>query len=285
MKKSKIGLLLSAPSMLLILIIMVVPLFYTIYCSLYSLDYLQFGDFAGFDNYSKILADPDIWRSLGTTMIISMPAMIISLVCGTLLALWADRQNGPFAYMIQMVGLIPWVTSMVVGALLWKWIFDSDMGLFNYLITTIGFNPINMFSTAFMAITTTIFVFAWRTIGYSMVMILGGLKGLPIELIEAARVDGANSKQIFWKVKLPLIKTPALVSSIVLTISNFNNNTVPMVLTGGGPGDATNVITLENYRLGFSFFQFGEASALSFITLVINILIVIFYMKVVKYEI
>jgi ABC-type sugar transport system permease subunit len=118
-----------------------------------------------------------------------------------------------------------------------------------------------------------------------MVMILGGLKGLSGELIEAARVDGASSQQIFWRIKLPLIKTPALVSSIVLTMSNFNNNTVPMVLTGGGPGDATNVITLETYRLGFSYFQFGNASALSFIALLINAAIVVFYMKVVKYEI
>jgi len=118
-----------------------------------------------------------------------------------------------------------------------------------------------------------------------MVMILGGLKGLPYELIEAARVDGATSRQIFWRVKLPLIKTPALISSIVLTMSNFNNNTVPMVLTGGGPGNATNVITLETYRLGFAYYQFGNASALSFITLIINILMVIFYMRVVKYEI
>lgn len=284
-KKSLTGLLLSSPSMLLIIMIMIVPLFYTIYCSLFNLDYLQFGSFVGFKNYRRILSDPDMWHSLMTTMIITIPAMLISLVCGTLLALWADRQTGSFAYLIQLVGLIPWVTSMVVGALLWKWIFDSDMGLFNYFITSLGFQPVLLFSTASKAIATTIFVFAWRTIGYSMVMILGGLKGLPYELIEAARVDGANSRQIFWRVKLPLIKTPALISSIVLTMSNFNNNTVPMVLTGGGPGNATNVITLETYRLGFAYYQFGNASALSCITLIINILMVIFYMKVVKYEI
>lgn len=285
MKKSNVGLLLSAPSMALIIMTMVVPLFYTIYCSLYSLDYLQFGDFVGFENYVKILTNSDIWKALLTTFIISIPAMIVSLVGGTLLALWADRKTGTYAYLIQLIGLVPWVTSMVVGALLWKWIFDSDMGLFNYLITSMGFNSINLYSTPKLAIATTIFVFAWRTVGYSMVMILGGLKGLPFELIEAARVDGANMNQIFWRIKMPLIKTPALISSIVLTMSNFNNNTVPLVLTGGGPGDATNVITLENYRMGFSFFKFGDASALSFVTLVINMIIVIFYIKAVKYEI
>lgn len=264
---------------------MVIPLFYTVYCSLFNLDYLQFGGFVGLKNYQKILSSTVVWKSLLTTMMITIPSMILSLVAGTLLALWADRQTGSFAYLIQLVGLIPWVTSMVVAALLWKWIFDSEMGVFNYLMTTMGLNTVSFFATPFMSICTTIFVFSWRTIGYSMVMILGGLKGLSGELIEAARVDGASSQQIFWRIKLPLIKTPALVSSIVLTMSNFNNNTVPMVLTGGGPGDATNVITLETYRLGFSYFQFGNASALSFIALLINAAIVVFYMKVVKYEI
>jgi ABC-type sugar transport system permease subunit len=284
-KKSLTGLLLSAPSMLLIIMIMVIPLFYTVYCSLFNLDYLQFGGFVGLKNYKRILTNSNIWHSLMTTMIISIPAMIVSLMCGTLLALWADRQTGSFSYLIQLVGLVPWVISMVVGTLLWKWIFDTEMGLFNYFVTTLGFKPVLLFSTPLMAIVTTVFVFAWRTIGYSMVMVLAGLKGLPFELIEAARVDGASNRQIFWKIKLPLIKTPALISSIVLTMSNFNNNTVPMVLTGGGPGNATNVITLEIFRLGFTYYQFGNASALSFITLIINILIIIVYMKAVKYSI
>jgi len=273
------------PAMILIFVIMIFPLFYTVYCSLQSLDYMKFGGFLGLKNYVKIFADPKFWPSIRVTLVISLAAVAVSLTLGTLLAIWVDSEFCRFGYAIQLTGLVPWVTSMVVAALLWKWVFDGESGLLNYFLSTIGVRPVNFFSSAPAAVATTVFVMAWRTIGYSMVMILAGLKGLSHDLIEAASVDGANANQIFWRIKLPMIKTPALISTIVLTMSNFNNNTIPMVLTSGGPADATNVITLNLYRLGFSYFQFGKASALAFIVFVINILLVMVYIKAVKYEI
>jgi ABC-type sugar transport system permease subunit len=277
--------LLVLPAMALIFVIMIFPLFYTVYCSLQSLDYMQFGGYIGLSNYTKIFNDPKFWPSIRVTLVISLSAVAVSLVLGTLLAIWVDSEYCRFAYGVQLTGLIPWVTSMVVAALLWKWVFDGESGLFNYFLSTLGIRPINFFSSASSAVATTVFVIAWRTIGYSMVMILAGLKGLSHELVEAAAVDGASPAQIFWRIKLPMIKTPALISTIVLTMSNFNNNTIPMVLTSGGPADATNVITLNLYRLGFSYFQFGKASALAFVVFAINILLVMIYIKAVKYEI
>ena len=273
------------PAMLLIFFIMIFPLFYTIYCSVQSLDYMQFGGFVGWKNYIKIFSDSKFWPSIRVTMLISLSATAVSLVVGALLAIWVDSDRCRYGYAIQLTGLVPWVTSMVVAALLWKWVFDGETGLMNYLLSRLGLRPISFFSSAVSAIITTVFVMAWRTIGYSMVMVLAGLKGLPHELIEAAAVDGASANQTFWRIKLPMIKTPALISAIVLTMSNFNNNTIPMVLTSGGPADATNVITLILYRTGFSYFQFGKASALAFVVFVINIILVIIYIKAVKYEI
>ena len=279
------GPLLAAPAMLLIFFIMIFPLFYTIYCSLFNLDYMSFGKYLGLKNYVKIFSDANFWPSLRVTFVISLAGVLVSLVIGTLLAVWVDQKRGLFGYIIQLTGLVPWVTSMVVAALLWKWVFDGEMGLLNYALTRLGMKPVNFFSTARLAIFTTIFVIAWRTIGYSMVMILAGLKGIPGDLIEAAQVDGGNSWQIFWRVKLPMIKTPALISSVVLTMSNFNNNTIPMVLTSGGPANATNVITLNLYRIGFNYFQFGKACALAFVVFVINILLVVIYIKAVRYDV
>jgi ABC-type sugar transport system permease subunit len=273
------------PAMLLIFVIMIFPLFYTVYCSVQSLDYMQFGGFVGLKNYVKVFAEPKFWPSIQVTLVISLSAVAVSLVIGTLLAIWVDSEFCRFGYAVQLTGLIPWVTSMVVAALLWKWVFDGESGLLNYFLSTLGARPVNFFSSGPAAVATTVFVIAWRTIGYSMVMILAGLKGLSHELIEAAAVDGASGSQIFWHVKLPMIKTPALISTIVLTMSNFNNNTIPMVLTSGGPADATNVVTLNLYRMGFSYFQFGKASALAFVVFAINLILVTIYIKAVKYEI
>lgn len=285
MKRKIEGPLLIAPATILIVMIMVVPLFYTLYCSFSNMDYMQFNGYVGLKNYIQILGDRNTWTSLLTTLVITFTGVAISLVFGTLLAIWVDRKHGIVAYGIELIGLTPWVISMVVAALLWKWVWDGDMGLFNYLRNLVGLDNVYVFLKKNYAVMTTIFVIAWRTIGYSMVMILAGLKSLPGEVLEAAQVDGANAFTTFWKIKLPMIKTPMLISSIVLTMSNFNNVTIPMVMTGGGPGTATNVISLMLYKTGFSYYQFGPASALSVLVFVINIVFVVIYVKAVKYEI
>ena len=285
MKRKIEGPLLVAPATLLIVMIMVIPLFYTLYCSFLDMDYMQYGGFVGLQNYVDVLSDPETWTSMLTTLVITFSGVIISLVLGTLLALWADRKRGVVAYLIELIGLTPWVISMVVAALLWKWVLDGDMGLFNHLRNLVGLENTYVFLRKDYAVMTTIFVIAWRTIGYSMVMILAGLKSLPGEVIEASQVDGANAFTTFWKIRLPMIKTPMLISSIVLTMSNFNNVTIPMVMTGGGPGNATNVISLMLYKMGFSYYQFGPASALSVVVFAINIIFVVTYIKAVKYDI
>lgn len=285
MRRKYEGPLLVLPAVLLITSIMIVPLFYTVYCSVSNIDYMMFNGFVGWKNYAKILTNPIIYRALSTTLVITFASVVISMVLGTILAVWADSQTPVFAYIIELVGLVPWVTSMVVAALLWKWIMDGDMGLMNYLLNLLGFDSLHLLSNEKGAVATTVFVIAWRTVGYSMVMILAGLKGVPKELIEAAAVDGASNWQNFWRVKVPLIKTPVLIASIVLTMSNFNNVTIPMVFTGGGPGEATNVISLELYKMGFNYYQFGPASALSVLLFILNIIFVVIYVKAVKYEI
>lgn len=281
---NNVGLFLTIPAMFLIALILVIPLFYTLYSSFFKLDYLQNSGFIGLENYINILSDPEIWWSLWITTVITIAAAGISMVLGLVFALWIDGRTGIVAYLIQLVGLLPWVISMMVGTVLWRWILNGDTGLFNYFLSSLGISPIAFFEGKMSSTITLIAVMAWRTIGYSMVMILAGLKGVDKGLLEAAQVDGANSLQILTRIKLPLIKTPVLLSTIVLTMSNFNNNTVPLILTGGGPGTATNVISLELYRMGFTYYKFGLASALSFVVFLINIIFTVMYVRMIKYD-
>nr|WP_246628123.1 sugar ABC transporter permease [Paenibacillus oenotherae] len=246
--------------------------------------YLQLGDFVGLKNYIKVFTSDDIRSSISITFIVTFVGLFLSIITGTLLALWINSKKGFTAYIIQIVVLIPWVISMVVGALLWKWIFNN-LGLLNYVLNLIGFQSVDVLGNPRTAPVALIFVIAWRTVGFAMVLILAGLKSIPKELEEAGQVDGANKWRTFWLIKLPLLKTPIMVTSIILMLSNFNNVDVPMVLTGGGPGDATNVITMELYKQGFVYFNFGVASALSFVVLMVNILLITLYIRMVKYEI
>ncbi|QMV42064.1 carbohydrate ABC transporter permease [Cohnella cholangitidis] len=284
MRANKLGAILVAPSILFLSVILIIPLFFTIYISLYDMKYLQLGNFVGLKNYIKVFTSEDVLSSLSITFVATFVGLFISIVSGTLLALWINSKKGFTAYIIQIIVLIPWVISMVVGALLWKWIFNN-LGLLNYILDGIGLQEADLLGNPTTAPIALIFVIAWRTIGFAMVLILAGLKSIPKELIEAGQVDGTNKWQTFWLIKMPLLKTPIMVTSIILMLSNFNNVDVPMVLTGGGPGDATNVITMELYHQGFVYYNFGVASALSFIVLMINILLISLYIRMVKYEI
>ena len=219
-----------------------------------------------------------------TTIGVTVASTAISIVGGLMMALWIDRRGGFFSYLIEMVGLIPWVISMVVAGLLWRWLFNGDLGLFNLILKGLGMEPIYVIQNRNSAIIALIFVMSWRTIGYSMVMLLAGLKGIDGTLLEAARVDGATFLQTLFRIRLPLIKSNLLLSTIVLTVSNFTNNTVPKVLTSGGPANATNVITLEQYNLSFVYYEFGRSSALSVLIMAVVVVIIACYIKVAKYE-
>lgn len=173
-----LGLFLTLPGMFLIIMILVVPLFCTVYSSLFKLDHLQNGGFVGFKNYVTLFQDPGIWASFGITILVTLVSAGISMVLGLVFALWIDRRTGAVAYLIQLIGLLPWVISMMVGTVLWRWILNGDTGLFNYFLRCLGIAPVAIFENKTASLVTLIVVMAWRTIGYSMVMILAGLKGV-----------------------------------------------------------------------------------------------------------
>lgn len=274
-----------APAMAVLILCLILPLFYTVYCSLFKLDYLVNGGFVGMKNYVTLLTDRKVQDSLLLTLGITLISTLLSVLLGLAMALWIDRKTGFFAYLIEMLGLVPWVISMVVAGLLWRWLFHGDLGLFNMVLRMLGLDPIYVVQNKVPAIIALIFVMVWRLVGYAMIMILAGLKGLDGGLIEAAKVDGASPFQLLMYIKLPLIKSSVLLSTIVLTISNFTNNTVPKVLTGGGPSNATNVITLYQYNLGFQYYKFGTSAALSVLIMLITSLIIVLYIKVSNYRI
>lgn len=276
---------LLAPSILVIFFVLIVPLGYSVYCSLYKCNYMNFTDFVGLDNFIRVLSDKTYLAAFGRTFLFTAASLVISLGFGVVFALWIHKYKGITAYAIELLVLIPWVTSQVVGTILWKWILNEDLGLLNYIIRVCGGSPLNLLSNPNIAQITLILVMSWRTIGYAMVNILAGLKSIPDNVEEAAIVDGVSKFQMLRYIRLPMIKTPLLISTIILTLSNINNLTVPLSLTGGGPGTATRVIMIPIYRLGFENYQFGTSSALSILLMIVTVVLSIVYVKAAKYEV
>ena len=198
---------------------------------------MRFTKFVGFDNYINVFSKSTTLYSLFIAIVVSLVSLVIALVLGTLLALWINSANGMFAYVLEIMILIPWVTSQVVAAMLWKWLLKDETGLINYFVQKLGHEPIGFLSNKNIAIVSLIVVITWRVIGYVMVQLVAGLKSIPKEYDEAAMIDGVNKWQMFWFVKLPQLKTPMAISAIIVALSNLNNLTVPLTLTGGGPGN------------------------------------------------
>lgn len=274
---------LSTPAMAFILFFLLVPLGYCLYCSAWRCDYMNFTKYVGLGNY-KILFDSDTLKSIGLSFYISFFSLAIALIAGVLLALWINASKGRFAYALEIIILVPWVTSQVVGAMLWKWLLKDDTGLMNYVLNQLGLQSVRFLSDRDIVVYSLISVMTWRVIGYVMVQMVAGLKAIPKEYEEAAMIDGANKWQLFWRVRLPQLKTPMAISAIIVALSNLNNVTVPMTLTGGGPGKATTVISILAYRESFSYYHFGESSALSIALCLVNFILTVMYVKAVKYE-
>ena len=284
-KKNYLGPIFVFPSLVLIFMILVFPIFYGFYLSLFNMRFLEIRAFAGLRNFAAVLGHQETIRSIIRSIVLSVAAGALTILVGFWIACWADKRDGRFGYAIQLVGLVPWVISMVVGALLWKWIFSGDLGLYNYLRDLLGLKTVDLLGQRVSAIVTLAFVIMWRTVGYSMIMILAGLKTVSSEMIDATKVDGCNLAQRLWHVVVPLIKTPILIASIVVTLSNINNVTVPMTLTGGGPANSTNVVSLELYRLAFVSNNYGFAAALAVVVFLINVILVMAYLRLVKWDI
>lgn len=269
--------------MALIFMLLMLPAAYGFYFSLFRIRFLQATEFIGFGNYVHLFRDPDLSGVILRTLFFTGASVTLTLTIAMLLALWIDRQRGLLAFAAQVVVILPWVISAVVASLLFRWVFVNEIGLGRYLLGLIGIN-FDPLANATSAMVLLVIVSAWRTVGYGLVLLLAGIKGIPSEYYEAARVDGASGVQIFRLITLPLLKTPLLIATVVLTLSYLNNVETPLVTTAGGPGQATNVLPLDLYSRAFAQYDFAAAIPLAICMFVGNILLVLGYVRLVGWR-
>ena len=283
MKKNGLGYLLVSAPIAVIVMILVVPLFYTLFISFHNFDYIVLGAFTGLKNYTSVFRTSRITDSFIRSFVVTFAATAGAMFFGVLLSLWINTKYGRYAMFLQILSLIPWFTSMVVCSMTWRWIFNMDYGPLNYALRLFGRNPVKILESPKNALIALICIMCWRLIGYVMILVLSGLKALSFSMLEAAMIDGANDFQMLMRIKLPNIKSQIILAFIIISLATINNSTIPLAFNNGGPANATDVVALELYRLGFQHYSFGEACALSIMVLIINIVIIIFYMRSMNY--
>lgn len=260
---------LVAPVFILRFVTSVYPIGNTIWLSFTNTHLIdQTNEFIGLENFEFMPQDPAIQSAIGFTIVKVIISTALQLFLGLLIALMlnAAYKGRNFG---RAINLIPWAIPGITAAYAFRWILDDQFGLipeWTYLLT--GIRPL-IFLTALSAQITLILLTVWKSVSFVAILFLAGLQGVPTELYEAAKVDGANAWQGFWSITLPLVMPLVVTMSIFLMIGQLGGIDLVYGLTNGGPGNATATLGLRIFQEGMRFFKFGYASAISVVLLLL----------------
>jgi multiple sugar transport system permease protein len=233
--------------------------------------------FVGLDNFVTAFNDPEVIHSFTITLIYAAGSVTIGIGIGILLAVILN-QALPGRTLFRSLLLIPYLTSVAIIGLLWRNILDPQIGILNRLLETVGLPGQTWLSTAPLA--TIIGITIWSSAGYTMVLFLAGLQGIPGMYYEAAQIDGAGPWRRFFSITLPLLAPTTLFVSVIGVIGALQQFALPYIVTGGGPGNATSLYAHRVFIVAFNDNQFGYASALSVLLLIVILILSIIQLKV-----
>ena len=273
-----------APSVLLVLLVTCLPIVQAITLSFRETFFLQQGPFIGLDHYRRFFADPTSHMNIVRTLIFAAGSIALTFPLAIGLALLLSREF-PGRAVVRTLLILPWVVSQLLSALMWQWVLSPNIGAIAYWLGRLAGDRIDILGTTDTAMAGMIVANVWRTYPYAMILTLAAIVTVPPELNEAAKVDGANAWQRFFSVTLPLIRPTLLIALIILSVNAINMIELPLILTGGGPIDATDLLGLRVYREAFVLQNFGFASAIAIVMFGMNALISIAYIRVVRNEV
>jgi len=262
-----VWIVLLLPALLIILGLTVYPLFQVGFLSLFRYDYAAgTKQFIGFFHYVEILKNRFFLTSIRNTVVFSVTATAAEVAGGLLLALLFNRPFRGRHLLLPLVILPIMLSTMVVSAI-WRAWFHYDYGFLNAMLRSVGFEGVRWLFDPDLALFSIVLVDFWQWTPLAFLIILAGLQSIPKELYEAAEVDGASKWKLFQNITLPLLRNPLLLAILLRTVDSFKLFDKVYALTGGGPGLATETISMYVYREGFKFFNVGAASAGSIVML------------------
>lgn len=262
-------LLFLTPNMLIFVIFIIIPAFQGLRMSLMKWSILGKPTIVGLQNFQRLLEDKVFWITVKNTVVYSFFTVILVTVISLLLAmlLYQNKLRGEKSF--RSIFYIPSLLSMIVVGIAWRFILGDEMGIINYLLRTIGGSGAGWLTNATLAMVSVIFVSLWSQAGYYMVVMISGLQAIPLELYEAAGIDGATPIQTFFRVTLPLLRSTILVVVVLSTIGAFKAYELVKVMTNGGPGYSTKFIVQQVYQAAFVEDRMGYASAMSLVLMLI----------------
>ena len=252
------------PAIIGIFIFIIIPVICSFSLSFTKWDLLNPVQFVGFKNYSELFHQALFWKILLNTIVFALSTSVFGVIIPLILAYVLNNKiRGSEFY--KSAYFLPFITPMVVIGIIWSWIFDPNIGLLNQVLNI----HINWLYDTKFAMPALIMVSVWKLIGYNMIIFLSSLSAISQSLFEAAKIDGANSFQIFKNITIPMLSPTIFFVVIITAISSFQVFDLIYLMTQGGPFDSTNVLVYSIYKEAFEYFNVGRASAIAYVLFVI----------------
>ena len=262
-------LLLLAPALFLFGLLTLYPLARLLLLSFTDSDYGFAGArFIGIENYAELLSARAFRRATANTVAFTLMATISELAVGLALALLLDR-TFPARRAVTLVILAPYVLSTIVVSAVWRAWFHYDIGFLNSVLRGVGLSGVPWLFNPDLALPSIVLVDLWQTAPFCALILIAGLRAIPAEVYEAARMDGAGSFRCFRDITLPLLAPYLFIAGLMRSLDSFKLFDKVYAMTGGGPGNATETLSMHVHRLAFRFFDIGQASAAAIVMVVV----------------
>ncbi len=258
-----------APAVATLFLIVIIPIVFNLYLA-FNKWTIGLGQprFIGLGNFLELLSDERVLNGVKVMIYFSGLSLSLEMVLGLLIAVYFNRQFKG-SEVAQAIYILPFAATPVAVALIWRLMLNPELGVLNYLLRSVGLPTSLWVSSPQTVIPALVMVDVWKWTPMITLIVLAGLKSLPHEPYEAARVDGASALQIFWYITLPLIR-PVLIAALMLrSLDNLKEFDMIYTITQGGPGIASETLYLYSYMVGFSFFKAGYGSALMVVVFLI----------------
>ena len=284
---ARLGWAFASPALLVVAAVMLFPIVFSVVMSLEHVNVtgngFQLNGFTG-NNYSILFGSSRYWHDLEFTTAYTVVTVTVEMILGTLVALVLERLTFARGWLMALL-LMPWALITVVSAQLWAYIYNGVYGVFDAIFSALGAHSLNVLGTPMQAAIAMGVADVWKTTPFVAIMVLAGLVMLPGEVVEAARIDGANAWTIFWRVRLPLLRPALAVAVMFRILQAFGLFDLPYVLTGGGPGTSTESLALLGYKVLFNDLEFGPGAAVAASTALIVLVVCLLFLKVFRTQV
>lgn len=265
-RETTIALLFLAPAFLALAVFLFYPIVQTALYSLFDLRYStrwREAPFVGLDNYRQVLASREFWGTMAFTLLFTVAAVALEFVLGLGMALATFWVAQPLRGVLRAIVVVPWAIPPIIQASMWRWLFNTDVGLMGALAVGLGLaeRPPLFLADPRLAVVSVVLAYVWRGSAITAIFLMGGLAMVPPHLLDAAKVDGARAWMRLRRITLPLILPTVLVVLLFRTLDALRVFDIVYGLTGDGPGTTTETLSSFAYKFYFTFVQFGRGSA------------------------